>query len=476
MRPKASSMVKTKQRVIDHGEVFTPQHTVKRICDLLPDECFKPETTFIEPGCGEGAFLLEIIARKVGYCHGAYSIHANIEQFKDDICTAANSISGVDILQDNVGTTRKVIRTCILNTEVSWAFRSHQELYANLIQYVDSALKTNIIQQDFLDAHTKLNRTSFDVVIGNPPYQMANGGFGRAASPIYPAFIQKAKALNPKYIAMIIPARWYSDGLGSDRFRETMLNDPRLTTLVDFVRSREIFPQVDIKGGVCYFLWDRDEIFRQPSIKFTSVHRGKETDCILDPLEFDILIRFPQALSILRRLRRLNWLPLSVKVLPHNAFGLGTNYKLTDTGCPCYHRYGVGHVETFTDKFGILNKWKVVTPKAACSGLGNNNKPQQVIGRVFIVPPGAVCTSTFVVVDTFDTQEEAEKLVIYLKKPIVRFLIGLRKNTHDVTCSKFHYVPYGEAWLNMSNEDWIRALHLTKDKQEFIASLVAPMP
>jgi site-specific DNA-methyltransferase (adenine-specific) len=469
-------MVKTKQRVIDHGEVFTPQPIVKRICDLLPDECFKPETTFIEPGCGEGAFLLEIIARKIDYCLGTYSIHSNIDQLRSDIGVAVNSISGVDIQQDNVKTARKVIRECILNTEVDWAFRDHQELYAYLIQYVDSALERNIIQQDFLDVHAKLNRTNFDVVIGNPPYQMANGGFGRAASPIYPAFVQKANTLNPKYIAMIIPARWYSEGLGCGVFRAMMLTDPCLTTLVDFVRSREIFPQVDIKGGVCYFLWDRDKMFRQHSIKFTSVHRGKETECILDPLEFDILIRFPQALPILRRLRALNWLPLSIKVLPVDPFGLQTNCKLTDTGCLCYHRHGVGHVETFTDKFGILNKWKVVTPKAACSGLGNNNTPQQIIGRVFIVPPIAVCTGTFVIVDTFDTQEEAEKLVTYLKKPIIRFLIGLRKNSQQVTCNKFYYVPYGEAWLDMSDEDWIQTLHLTKEEQEFIASLVAPMP
>jgi site-specific DNA-methyltransferase (adenine-specific) len=95
---------------------------------------------------------------------------------------------------------------------------------------------------------------------------------------------------------------------------------------------------------------------------------------------------------------------------------------------------------------------------------------------VFIIPPGAVCTKTFLVIDAFDTQEEAEKLVTYLKKPIVRFLIGLRKNSQQVTRSKFRYVPYGEAWLNMSDEDWIRALHLTKEEQEFIASLVAPMP
>lgn len=470
-------MVKTKQRVIDHGEVFTPQPIVKRICDLLPDECFKPETTFIEPGCGEGAFLLEIIARKIDYCLGAYSIHSNIDQLRSDIGVAVNSISGVDILQDNVKTARKVIRECILNTEVDWAFRDHQELYAYLIQYIDSVLERNIIQQDFLDVHAKLNRTNFDVVIGNPPYQMANGGFGRAASPIYPAFIQKAQTLNPKYIAMIIPARWYSEGLGCGAFRAMMLTDPCLTTLVDFVRSREIFPQVDIKGGVCYFLWERDKMFRQPSIKFTSVHRGKETECILDPLEFAILIRFPQALPILRRLRALDWLPLSLKVLPVDPFMLQTNCKLTDTGCLCYHRHGVGHVETFTDKFGILNKWKVVTPSVACSGLGNNNKPQQVIGRVFIIPPRAVCTKTFLVLDTFDTQEEAEKLVTYLKKPIIRFLIGLRKNSRQVTRNKFYYVPYyGEAWLNMSDEDWVRTLHLTKEEQEFIASLVAPMP
>lgn len=470
-------MVKTKQRVIDHGEVFTPQPIVKRICDLLPDECFKPETTFIEPGCGEGAFLLEIIARKIDHCWDAYKRHNSIEELCATIAMAVSSVFGVDIQQDNVEATRNALRSYILNTELSRIHARNEELAANLKEHIDNTLRVNIIQHDFLGINTAAlwYGVQFDVVIGNPPYQMANGGFGRSASPIYPDFVQKAKTLNPKYIAMIIPARWYSEGLGCGVFRAMMLTDPCLTTLVDFVRSREIFPQVDIKGGVCYFLWDRDKMFRQHSIKFTSVHRGKETECILDPLEFDILIRFPQALPILRRLRALDWLPLSTKVLSVDPFGLQTNCKLTDTGCLCYHRYGVGHVETFTDKFGILNKWKVVTPKAACSGLGNNNTPQQIIGRVFIVPPRAVCTGTFVIVDTFDTQEEAEKLVTYLKKPIIRFLIGLRKNSQNVTCSKFYYVPYGEAWLDMSDEDWVRTLRLTKEEQEFIASLVAPM-
>lgn len=471
-------MVKTKQRVIDHGEVFTPQHIVKRMCDLLPPECFKPETSFIEPGCGEGAFLLEIITRKIDCCWDAHKRHNSIEKLWATVAMSVNSVFGVDIQQDNVEATRNAIRSYILNTELPRIDARNKQLAINLMEYIDSALRVNIIQHDFLDIDPRAlwPCVKYDVVIGNPPYQMANGCFGRAASPIYPAFVQKAKTLNPKYIAMIIPARWYSDGIGCGEFRGTMLNDPCLTTLVDFVRSREIFPQVDIKGGVCYFLWDRDKMFRQPSIKFTSVHRGKETECILDPLEFDILIRYPQALPILRRLRGLKWFPLSIRVLSVDPFGLQSNCKLTDTGCPCYHRYGVGHVETFINRAGILNKWKVVTPKAACSGLGNNNKPQQVIGRVFIVPPGAVCTSTFVVIDTFDTQEEAEKLVTYLKKPIIRFLIGLRKNSQQVNCSKFRYVPYGEAWLNMSDEDLIRALHLTKEEQEFIASLVAPMP
>jgi site-specific DNA-methyltransferase (adenine-specific) len=141
----------------------------------------------------------------------------------------------------------------------------------------------------------------FDVIIGNPPYQLETDGFGTQARPIYQQFVEQAKALDPRLLSMIIPARWFSGGMGLDEFRESMLTDDRIRSIDDYLTASDVFPGIGLKGGVCYFLRDRDN---PGPCRVTTHYKDQEPTTSTRPLledGADIFIRFNQGLSILKK-------------------------------------------------------------------------------------------------------------------------------------------------------------------------------
>lgn len=287
----------------------------------------------------------------------------------------------------------------------------------------------------------------FDVILGNPPYQLSDEGHGRSARPVYHKFVQQAKKLNPRFLTMIIPARWYAGGKGLDEFRSEMLNDKRIRNLVDFENSRDVFPGVDVAGGICYFLWDRDN---KGSCEIKSLYNGAEVKSVRALDEFSIFVRQGQAIPIIRKIEAVkenNGKRLSDVVSSRKPFGLPTNYEPKEKGVPCWfiQRVGLKYADKrdIMDPNKLLNKWKFLVPKAPIAGQTDFSKPVGFYydGNTKIAKPGECCTESFIVAGAFNTEEEVISFKSYLFTKIVRFLILQTVISQDVTKNNFSFVP-----------------------------------
>lgn len=286
----------------------------------------------------------------------------------------------------------------------------------------------------------------FDVIVGNPPYQLDTGGSGRQAKPIYHLFIQQAKKLRPRYLSMITPSRWFAGGMGLENFRQEMLNDPRIRVLVDYEHSSEVFPGVDIAGGVCYFLWDRDNEGLCNVINMTD-GRAVESERSLN--EFPIFIRHSRAIPIIRKVleKEVDKARLNEVISPVQPFGLPSNYPPKNSGIPCWftQRIGLRYADRkdLVDKLNLLDKWKLLIPCSPIAGQTDFAKPVRFYheGNVHIAKPGECCTKTLLVACAFDSKKEVESFKTYLFTKIVRFLLLQAVVSQDVTREKFLFVP-----------------------------------
>ena len=235
----------------------------------------------------------------------------------------------------------------------------------------------------------------FDVIVGNPPYQENDGGHGRSAAPIYQKFIQQAKRLSPNFLSLIIPSRWYAGGKGLDEFRTEMLTDKKIRKIVDFENSNDVFPGVDVAGGICYFLRDRDN---QGLCEVVNFNGSAVLNSERDLNEFPILIRQSQAIPIIRKVVANNSKRLSERVSSRKPFGLPTNYNPKKKGIPCWFTQKIGQqfadIKDVTDSFNLLNKWKFLVPPAPIAGQTDFSKPVGFYyeGNTLIAKPGECCT------------------------------------------------------------------------------------
>lgn len=317
----------------------------------------------------------------------------------------------------------------------------------------------------------------FDVIVGNPPYQLDTGGSGRQAKPIYNLFVLQAMKLRPRYLTMIIPSRWFAGGMGLDSFRATMLNDEKLRVVVDYLDARDCFPGVDIAGGVCYFLWERDA-----NGECTVINRlgQKEYKSIRFLNEFDTFIRLGPAVPILRKVIAKKELPLSDIVSGVRPFGLQTkdrpngkgNIRLVSSG-------GTGMItqDRVTSGDHMIFKWKVMTSKTSHDHAGQPDKDgmRRVLSRVELLEPGAVCTESYIVLGPFDEQLVAQSCMDYLKTRFVRFLVSLRSFSQDITRDRFSYVPLQDFTEPWTDEKLYAKYGLTEEEIAFIESMVRPM-
>jgi site-specific DNA-methyltransferase (adenine-specific) len=315
----------------------------------------------------------------------------------------------------------------------------------------------------------------FDVIIGNPPYQLSDRGDSTGSSPIYHRFVEQAKKLKPRYLTMIIPSRWFAGGKGLDDFRDVMLHDERVSKLVDYPIASDVFPGVRVIGGVCFFLWERD--FKGPCQVTT--HMNDKTDSMTRPLdEFDIFVRFNQAIPILKKVLAKNYPSMSEQVSRQKPFGLRTFVKPKEQGSvTLYANKAVGKINKSEITTGIemLNKWKVLISMGYGEGGEAREYPRTIMGRPIVAAPPSACTETYLVVGAYDSKSEAANLAFYLSTRFLRFLVGLRKNTQHITRDRFAFVPLLSMVKRWTDEELYAHFGLTADEISFIESMIRPM-
>lgn len=320
----------------------------------------------------------------------------------------------------------------------------------------------------------------FDVIIGNPPYQLGSDG-GTRDVPIYNHFVEQAKKLNPRYLSMIIPSRWMASGLGLSEFRQTMLNDRHIRKLVDYPVASEVFSGVEIKGGVCYFLWERD---MEGDCAVTTI-RGDEVigpvDRKLD--EYDILVRDSRALNILRKVQNKNEPSITEILSVDKEFGWTSNFtgfheeqNKGDVALYFIRRGKRGNGWISRDEIikssNLVDTWKVLIPQAGSDG--GQKLPDLVLGKPMIVSSPSVCTQSFLFFYV-QSAEEARSIDSYLRTRFFRFLVSLRKITQHATRSTYTWVPQQKWDRNWTENELYQKYDITKDEIAFIETMISPM-
>ena len=286
----------------------------------------------------------------------------------------------------------------------------------------------------------------FNAIVGNPPYQEMDGGNKNSSRPVYHHFVSQAKRMKPDYISMIMPSRWFVGGKGLDSFREEMLKDNHMQSITDFADYRDIFPSVDLAGGVCYFKWNRD----YEGLCTIENYNGGEVQSLNRSLdEFDILVRDNKSIPIVRKVLEANKGKncLNKRVSTRKPFGMATDYKPKKEGIPCWfiQKYGKQFAapNDVSDPNGILNKWKLLIPITPIAGQTDFTKPVGFYydGNIFIAKPGECCTESFVVCGAFDTEKEVLSFKSYILTKTVRFLLLQSVISQHVTQKEYRFVP-----------------------------------
>lgn len=317
----------------------------------------------------------------------------------------------------------------------------------------------------------------FDVIIGNPPYQLSDGGNGVSASPIYQKFIEQAIKLKPKYLSMIVPSRYFAGGKGLDSFRERMLSDHRICKIVDFINAKDCFPQNSISGGVNYFLWNRDY---EGDCEFTTI-LGNEQDTQMRKLdEFPTFVRYNSAIEIIHKVHTSSFVPLSNVVSSRNPFGIPTAARGDETPKTGYIKLisskGIGYIPLSDVIKGteLVSKYKVMVSRITYEHAGEPDKDGKlrVLSKIEVLQPQEVCTDSYLVIGSFETSIEAENLANYLRTKFARFLISQTLSAINLSKDKFSFIPMISFTHEISEDELYKKYQLSADNINFIKSLI----
>ncbi len=494
---------------LSSDEVFTPPKIVNDMLDLLPQNLFtSPDTKFLDPASKSGVFLREIARRLI---NGLSKTFPDIQERINHIMQ--NQIFSIAITELTSFISRRSLY-CSMNPDSKFSVCKFQDSQGNVrfksLQHTfndkgkciycgadqskykrDNDLETHAYEFIHTLRPEAIFNMKFDVIISNPPYQMTTAGSVQSqATPIYNEFVENAKKLNPRYISMIIPSRWMNGGFGLADFRDEMLKDRHIRILHDFIKAEDCFPGVSISGGVCYFLWDRDnegtcKIFSHRENQIISEERYLLEEGV------NTFIRFKEGLSILKKVQSLQEKSFSDIVSPRDPFGLNyyengreRMFKIFDkVNAPdkikIYHfnwqedSPDYAERKYITTNIDAVTKYKVYISKA--NGAASHTTPYAVLSKPFIGEPDTICNMTYLLIGPFDNRETAENVISYITTKFFRFLVLLLKNTPGAYRQVYQFVPIQDFTRKWTDSDLYAKYNLDSQEIAFIESMIKPM-
>ena len=487
---------------LSNDEVFTPPDVANAMLDMLPQDLFKnPDIKFLDPACKSGVFLREIAKRLI---KGLEPQIPDLQERLDHIFH--NQIYGIAITEiTSLLSRRSVYCTKYPNSEYSVSKFSTAEgqVRYRLINhtwkngkciYCGTSQEGQLSDEnrsDGLETHAyefihtykpeEILDMKFDVIISNPPYQLNTASDSAQAKPIYHKFVEQAMKLKPRYLSMIIPARWYAGGWGLDAFRDKMLSENKLSVIHDYPNTSDCFPGINIRGGVCYFLWDRDK--KTQECEIYNYTNGKLLDVEKRPLlekGEDTFFRYNKAISIYHKVMAFKEKPFIDMVSSQKPFGLATNYKGQENP-DSYHSVKVYTSKqriSYATKRGIpkgldlLPKYKLLMSKASP---GADEIPHAILSKPIISEPNSVCTESYITIGPFDSEKECENVASYISTKFFRFLVMLKKPSMDTLRKVYQLVPMQDFSKPWTDEELYQKYGISQDEIEFIDSMIKPM-
>lgn len=485
---------------LSNDEVFTPPNLVNKILDDLPDSLWSdPSATFLDPCCKSGIFLREIAKRLI---KGLETKIPNLQDRINHICK--EQLFGIAITDLTALLSRRSVYcskyangdysicTNFTSEYGNICYESTKHLWVNGRCMYCGANSKNFDRPEDLESHAyqfihvlkpeEIFKMKFDVIIGNPPYQMNDGGSGTgiSAKPIYQYFVKQAIKLNPSYVVMIIPSRWFAGGKGLDTFREEMLNDRHISTIVDYPNSEDCFSGVAIAGGVNYFLWDKSY---EGDCKVVTINGMNEPISLVRPLnEYPIFVRNNKSISIIHKVLSKTTDTLSNYVLTRNPFGFdskqrGNSKPSKGSDVRLIHSEGEGYVSRseVIKHPELIDKYKITIGKVVpCNGeVGIDvSKGYKAITMPRLINPGEIVSESYLVLSSFDRKEEAVNFLEYIKLKFPRFLLHETYSSMNITGSNFIFVPrldYTKSWNDI---ELYKLFGLTQEEIEHIETLM----
>ena len=477
---------------LSNDEVFTPPTVVNQMLDMLPAELWSnPNTTFLDPVSKTGVFLREIAKRLM---EGLKEQIPDVQERANHIFT--KQLYGIAITEltsllsrrslycSKVANGKYSVCTEFADEQGNLRYTPMKHVWENgRCRFCGASQEVYEKDREGLETHAyqfihtvhpeKIFNMRFDVIIGNPPYQLSDGGgMGTSAIPLYHKFVEQAKKLQPKYLTMIIPSRWFSGGKGLDDFRAVMLHDRHIKMLVDYFDSKDCFPGIDLSGGVCYFLWDRDN---EGDCMITSHRNGYESTLVRPLLEkgCDSFVRFNESISILHKIQQKNFVSFESQISARKPFGdIKPQKQGGDIKVYAYPHDGYIERCKIIQHTSWIDKYKVFIAKAYGE---RGDFPYMVIGKPFIGKPKTCCTETYLHIGPFISEDEAENVVSYLKTRFFRFFVLFKKNTQNAARGVYSFVPlqdFSEPW---TDEKLYKKYGLTDEEIAFIESMIRPM-
>ena len=521
---------------LSNDEVFTPPEIVNQMLDMLPEDIWRDKNaTFLDPACKSGVFLREIAKRLIeaqlpNYEQISYEINEKLRAGGEldgrDIAfqkmlesviehVFKNQVFGIAITELTSLLSRRSVYCSKYpqseysvvrfdNPEGNIDYKQMPHTWKNGKCVYCGASEDEYDREEgreqyayefiHLDNPKEVFDMKFDVIIGNPPYQMGvknndsnltnddkvERSNRNRDKPIYNLFIEQAKKLNPRYMVMIIPSRWMASGLGLSTFRQKMLSDHHIRKLVDFPVSSDVFAGVEIKAGVCYFLWDRDNEGLCETVTIRNSEASEPVERYLD--EYDVLVRDSKALPILKKVLKHHEPSITQILSVDKEFGWTSNFngfsKENNDGIPLYYnrrgnrKCGWIQRDEIKKSRTLIDTWKVMIPQAGSDG--GQKIPDRVLGTPFIAESPSVCTQTYLFF-YLQSKEEAHNLKAYLETKFFRFLVSLRKLTQHATRSTYSWVPLQDLTKAWTDQDLYEKYGLTNDERAYIEMMIKPM-